>query len=170
MRHKEAMAKRKLGLKEFDAQFNTELHEILQLTETDMTIFYRQLAHVDVESAHSSTDDELMAPLLNAYYTPDELSDEYKQRLGAWRRKYSENTLPNRKEIMDKANPQYVLRNYMAQLAIDRAEEGDFSLVNDLLELLRRPYDDQPEHIEYAQKRPDWDKNRAGCSMLSCSS
>ena len=159
-----------MGLKEFDAPFNTELHEILQLTETDMTIFYRQLAHVDIDGAAHATDDELMAPLLDAYYTPDELTDEYKQRLGAWLRTYSQNVLPNRKEIMDKANPKYVLRNYMAQLAIDQAEEGDYSLVNELLELLRRPYDDQPDQAEYAQKRPDWAKNRAGCSMLSCSS
>jgi uncharacterized protein YdiU (UPF0061 family) len=71
---------------------------------------------------------------------------------------------------MDKANPKYVLRNYMAQQAIDKATAGDFSEVNNLLQLLRKPYDEQPEHEQYFAKRPEWARNKSGCSMLSCSS
>ena len=97
-------------------------------------------------------------------------------RIGNWIRCYKarvnkDGTLNDtRRRRMDAVNPKYVLRNYLAQLAIDKAEQGDNSMVNELLELLRRPYDEQPDKEEYAEKRPDWARHRAGCSMLSCSS
>ena len=58
----------------------------------------------------------------------------------------------------------------MAQLAIEAAEKEDFNLINELYILLKQPYDEQPEFEKWFAKRPDWARNKVGCSMLSCSS
>ena len=173
------MRAKKLGLNNYNAAMdqalNTELHKILQLVETDMTIFYRKLADIDCENDLLS-DQALLAPLMDAYYAPAALSADDKIRTCNWLRLYqqrvSEDGTSNiiRRQKMNEINPKYVLRNYMAQLAIDKAELGDFSMVNELLELLRQPYAEQADMEHFAVKRPDWARDRAGCSMLSCSS
>ena len=118
----------------------------------------------------------MVKPLIDAYYEPAELVGETKARLMNWLERYRERVRSAgilddiRRESMNRVNPKYVLRNYMAQLAIDKAQKGDGSLVVELLELLRRPYDEQPEHQQYFARRPEWARHRAGCSMLSCSS
>ena len=71
---------------------------------------------------------------------------------------------------MNQTNPKYVLRNYMAQLAIEAADKGDYSIIDELDQMLKKPYDEQPEMEKWFAKRPDWAKDKVGCSMLSCSS
>jgi serine/tyrosine/threonine adenylyltransferase len=63
-----------------------------------------------------------------------------------------------------------VPRNWLAQQAIDAATAGDLAPLERLLHVLRRPYDEQPEHEELAQRRPEWARHKPGCSALSCSS
>ena len=166
------MMAQKLGLRSFDPatdpELISELLELLRLVETDMTIFFRKLA---TTVAVGAIDAE---PLAEAYYKPPD--EKAKARTAAWLKRYSQRVLRDertdeeRRRAMDTVNPKYVLRNYLAQLAIDKAEEGDFSMVNELLELLRHPYDEQPGQERFAEKRPEWARHRVGCSMLSCSS
>ena len=171
------MVAAKLGLERYqetDEALKKELFEVLTLTETDMTIWYRKLADVPIDEDFEL--DEMFKPLSDAYYEPAELVGETKSRLLSWLERYRERVRSagilddTRRESMNRVNPKYVLRNYMAQLAIDKAAKGDGSLVIELLELLRRPYDEQPEHQQYFARRPEWARHRAGCSMLSCSS
>ena len=165
----------KLGLKALEATDTAlvdELDAVLQLAETDMTIFFRMLATLDA----ASTGDDLLSPLLDAYYVPEQLSEDVRARVNGWLTRYlarlraDDVEQATRREQMNAFNPKYVLRNYLAQLAIDRVEAGDYSLVHELLDLLRKPYDEQPEREQYAAKRPDWARTRVGCSSLSCSS
>ncbi|HET8702206.1 MAG TPA: protein adenylyltransferase SelO family protein, partial [Nitrococcus sp.] len=168
----------KLGLSRVDPATDkplvTELLEMLQLIETDMTLFHRNLALLD--ASPETSDEALLAPLWPAYYRPEALTAEHRARTTAWLRRYLERARAEgcndheRRARMNRVNPKYVLRNYLAQLAIDQCEQGDYSLVHELLELLRHPYDEQPDKEHFAAKRPEWARRRAGCSMLSCSS
>jgi serine/tyrosine/threonine adenylyltransferase len=153
-----------------------ELFEALQLTETDQVIFFRDLARVPVDGAADRSDEELLAPLSGAWYRPDELAGEIRARWVGWLRRWAARAAradvddEERRRRMDSLNPRFALRNYLAQEAIDAAEQGDDSLVWELLDVLRRPYDDQPGRERFAARRPEWARNRPGCSMLSCSS
>ena len=75
-----------------------------------------------------------------------------------------------RKEYMNKVNPKYVLRNYMAQLSIDEAYKGNYSLIEEFMTILKSPYEEQPLNQKWFTKRPEWARNKVGCSKLSCSS
>ncbi|MDJ0956932.1 MAG: YdiU family protein [Arenicellales bacterium] len=176
----QSMMAQKLGFVEYepttDDALCKELDAVLQMVETDMTIFYRKLATMEFNDRQTVLDKKWSAHLVEAYYSPEQLTDDYETRLNKWLDDYGKrlqkDDLPTerRRERMNAVNPKYVLRNYLAQLAIDKAEQGDHTMVSELLDLLRRPYDEQPEKEEFAQKRPDWARHRAGCSMLSCSS
>ena len=158
-----------------DATLVDDLIELLAAVETDMTLFYRRLAEVPV-MAEGADDATRLAPLELAFYDPAAVGPDHRAALTAWLNRYSarvrEDGTPDveRKRRMNLVNPKFVLRNYVAQLAIDRAEQGDGSVVQELLQVLRRPFDEHPGHERFAEKRPEWARNRPGCSMLSCSS
>jgi uncharacterized protein YdiU (UPF0061 family) len=71
---------------------------------------------------------------------------------------------------MNAVNPKYILRTYLAQAAIEAVEGGDPAAARELLEVLRRPYDEQPGKERFAAKRPDEMRERPACIQLSCSS
>ncbi|MBT8346072.1 MAG: YdiU family protein [Desulfofustis sp.] len=166
----------KLGLhtlEKHDDKMISSLLELFTKTETDMTIFFRSLANLKVAEKDG---DKLLKFVEDAFYTPEEISQDHLENLKNWLHLYRLRLLRNdlgdeeRRRRMNQINPKYVFRNYLAQQAIDKVEEGDYSKVEELLDLFRKPYDEQPERHHYAAKRPEWARNRPGCSMLSCSS
>jgi serine/tyrosine/threonine adenylyltransferase len=162
---------RKLGFAECrdaDVGLMTDLQALMQDAEIDMTLWFRALADLD-------RDAPTLAPLRDAFYDESKMH-RVEPALEDWLQRYAarlrDDPLPadRSRERMRAANPKYVLRNYLAQQAIDRAHQGDIDGVTELLDVMRRPYDEQPGREAFARKRPDWARDRAGCSMLSCSS
>ncbi|CAN5890006.1 YdiU family protein [soil metagenome] len=175
----QAMMAERLGWgtwREGDDERIGELFAVLQRTETDQVIFFRNLARVPVDPEGTADAEALLAPLGDAFYAPDELAGDVRDAFVGWLRSWGERVVlggvgeDERRVRMDAQNPRYVLRNYLAQEAIDAADAGDASLVHELLDVLRRPYEEQPGRERFAARRPEWARNRVGCSMLSCSS
>jgi serine/tyrosine/threonine adenylyltransferase len=160
-----------------DMALANDLFTLLQAVETDMTLFFRTLASVPVdETADMLRDAELVLPLRRAFYGDDAFTPEHIGRVAAWLRRYvarvrrTQATEAARRSAMNRANPKYVLRNYLAQLAIEALAEGDASVLERLMSVLEHPYDEQPAHEDLAERRPEWARHKAGCSALSCSS
>jgi len=170
----------KLGLDsltESDDQLLSDLFELLQSVETDMTLFFRALAALPVEGHLGVAGDEvLIEPLRPAFYAEDAFTPEHRTTLADWVRRYVARVQQDGRPVaerlarMNRTNPKYVLRNYLAQQAIDALEAGDASVMVRLMTVLQRPYDEQPGHDDLAARRPEWARLKPGCSALSCSS
>jgi uncharacterized protein YdiU (UPF0061 family) len=172
----------KLGLDSLDRDGDDALFDdlfgVLGASEIDMTIFFRALARVPVEPAQD--DAARLAPLRAAFYDEAAIDGAPGAQLAAWLRRYAARVEAEsaavgeaalaRRERMDRANPVYLPRNWLAQQAIDAATLGDTSALERLLEVLRRPYDERAGCEAYAQRRPEWARHKPGCSALSCSS
>jgi len=153
-----------------------DLWPLLAEADIDMTLFFRCLATIrggaDTPDSHAS----LLAAVSSGFYEPEAGTAVDRTLLGEWLARYQarireEGTADSvRNARMNAVNPLYVPRNYLAQLAIDKAETGDFTLVREMLDVSRHPYTEQPGREAFAAKRPEWARHRAGCSMLSCSS
>ncbi len=186
------MTAQKLGLSEVKSSENEkiadDLFQLLQSSEIDYTIFFRSLCDwkVDSQPADRSPDDqslvdgdrseEFLRLVSAAFYSPETLGADLRGQWASWSNRYTHQIRRDgildaeRSGRMKAANPKYVLRNYLAQNAITAADQGDFSVMERLLRVLKTPYDDLPHEEDLAARRPEWARHVPGCSALSCSS
>jgi uncharacterized protein YdiU (UPF0061 family) len=149
----------KLGLPAGEAapaDLLNDIRGLLASEAVDFTIFWRRLSHwVAAQDANDAS-----------------VRDLFIERAGidAWLVRFAALHSAEAREVasvrMLAANPKYVLRNHLGELAIRAARQKDFSLVANLLQVLQAPYDEHPHYAEFADFPPVW----ASGIEISCSS
>jgi uncharacterized protein YdiU (UPF0061 family) len=167
-----AMMANKIGLDEVrkeDILLLNNLENVLRSLQPDMTIFYRLLMTIN-DSAYSKAG--VVTHFQESFYQdlPDEKAEELYQWIQAYGQRLEINRISREEGMakMAKANPRFILRNYLLHQAIEELQNGDLSLFQKLQQAMREPYSDN--FPELWEKRPVWAEQKAGCSMLSCSS
>jgi uncharacterized protein YdiU (UPF0061 family) len=158
--YQENMA-RKLGLREWrpgDERLLQDLLQLLAANHVDYSNFFRALGRFD---SAPGTRNAVLRDLFPDRAAFDRWAEDYRTRLAA---EQTDNAA--RRHAMDHINPKYILRNYLAQQAIARAQQGDNSEIEHLLRLLQAPFDEHPGQDAYAAPPPEWGRRLA----ISCSS
>ncbi|ETX09719.1 hypothetical protein MUS1_05845 [Marinomonas ushuaiensis DSM 15871] len=155
----------KLGLAEFDAQLFKQLLQLMDRSEVDYTIFFRELSHIPDE----------ISSLKKSFYvaTSETLDEQWQSWLNEWYDLVSASGDVSEISIkMKQVNPKYTWREWLVVPAYEQATEGDYSLVKELQEVLNRPYDEQSKEIEdkYYRLKPKEYFRAGGVSHYSCSS
>lgn len=141
-----------------DVKLIDSLFSIMQQSRVDFTLFFRKLSNLQIEDFETNQSIRDLFVDRDAF---DDWSVQYRRRL-----KFENSDDSSRKVRMNSVNPKYVLRNYLVQIAIEKAQKDDFSEVNKLLKILENPFDEQPENESYAKLPPDWSEDL----VISCSS
>ena len=170
---------KKIGLTRVEQEDKTLFEgmlSVLQATETDWTLFFRLLAKIEL-SEKTPAFSEACKTLEPAFYGSVKGNENYKSLLEDWLKRYHERIsreMTNQRErekLMNSVNPKFILRNYVTQIAIDEASEGNYSTLSELLNMLKTPFSENVDPDQkFTLQRPEWAKNKPGCSMLSCSS
>jgi uncharacterized protein YdiU (UPF0061 family) len=157
--------RQKLGLttaQADDAGLAQAALDLLSAGQVDFSIFWRRLSHAVVASADQPNDGPAWAPVRDLFLDTRAWLD--------WQQRYIAILGPQDRAqtgaAMLQVNPKYVLRNHLGETAIRQAQAGDFSEVDNLLTLLRAPFDEHPDSDHRAGFPPDW----ASSIAISCSS
>ncbi|MBC5773025.1 YdiU family protein [Pontibacter sp. KCTC 32443] len=162
----------KLGLDKVtneDTELITQFEQTLAAVKPDMTMFFQMLTDLPLfVQSTQEVEDHFKDSLYN------DLTQEESAQLFSLITNYLErlnkNTITRQasQELMRKTSPRFILRNYLLHQAIEELEKGENQLFLKLQEAMKEPYSDKFD--EFFQTRPEWASQKAGCSMLSCSS
>ena len=146
--------RKKLGLelaKPEDATLIQGLLDIMESEKLDYTNTFRNLTQALAEE-----------------HSPELHSEISKSWVVSFLERHSKETLSKDKRLMlmNQVNPKFILRNYMAQEAIEAAEVNDFSMLETLMIVITQPFEELIEHEKFANKSPIWAKD----IEISCSS
>lgn len=161
------------GLRKSDVQLAQDLLDVLPKVEVDMTIFFRSLADCKKSDFNQDVDLEMIKEAFYQYDNlPEDVESEWKDWMHRYRVRIADQALSDQDRVasMNQINPKYVLRNYIAQMIIDKADQGDYAMLDEVYSMLQNPYTDQPKYDHWYARRPEWARHKVGCSMLSCSS
>ncbi|MDI9245077.1 protein adenylyltransferase SelO [Marinobacter sp. CHS3-4] len=150
--------RQKLGLQiqdESDLSLIMDTFSMLHEHRIDYTLFFRGLSNLHSKGS---------APIRDLFVDRSVAGDW----LGRYQARLEKESLgPEEREAgMRSVNPKFILRNYLAQQVIVEAQSGNFEPMKKLLKVLEKPFDEQPEHEDYAAPPPDWGKHL----NISCSS
>ncbi|TQV74094.1 hypothetical protein FLL45_14655 [Aliikangiella marina] len=155
----------KLGLIEYDSELLSKLLQLMERSEVDYTIFFRELSHVP----------EDISSLKKSFYikTSPELDEQWCAWLSCWRDRVGNNRdLASVSTSMKAVNPKYTWREWLIVPAYQQAEQGDYTLIKEIQAVLSKPYDEQSKEVEekYYRLKPKQYFNAGGISHYSCSS
>jgi uncharacterized protein YdiU (UPF0061 family) len=167
-----AMLSNKLGFDELrgdDISLVTRFLKLITNIKPDMTIFYQLLIELPEETGTAA---DVMDHFRESFYTdPSEKETEALHKImQAYQERIKKNKISREasRKKMRSANPRFILRNYLLHQAIEEIQDGNTTLFEKLQEAMKDPYSNKGD--EFFAKRPDWASQKAGCSMLSCSS
>ncbi|TNF25318.1 MAG: YdiU family protein [Deltaproteobacteria bacterium] len=159
------MERKKLGLKSFNKDLSDGLYGLLFQLQGDMTLVFRKLVKVLQEEKIEWSE---------CFY--NELGEVEKKKITSWIHHWLKElesqgqTVDGAIKLLRETNPVFIPRNYIVQESIEALIQGDEAPLRKLEKAIRHPYEWISETREYFVKRPDWAKNKPGCSTLSCSS
>jgi uncharacterized protein YdiU (UPF0061 family) len=166
------MMANKLGLDEVkpdDIELVSEFEKTLREIKPDMTIFYQLLIEL---AANVESSEQVVQHFNESFYKEPtaEQGEQLKNLMQMYVSRLKENTISKADSItrMRQNNPRFILRNYLLHQCIEDLQKGDKTLFEKLQQAMKHPYSNK--HEEFYAKRPSWATQKAGCSMLSCSS
>lgn len=173
------MMAKKLGLINFnysnleDIELLKDLDTAMKSVEIDMTIFFRLLSKTI--SLDLVTEENIFKTISDSIYDQTLLYTDCKVLVN-WLIRYHQRhqletvSILERIDLMNKNNPVFIPRNYLLQEALEDLETNDRTLLDEIYQALKTPYQETPLTLKFFKRMPDWARSKAGCSMLSCSS